>query len=139
MFFDSKECEWADVKVFIAGKELTKLRSVRYKTKKEKELLHAAGDKPISIQSGNRDNEGTIKILKGALDDLNRAAVSAGGQDVLDIAFDVVVTYRPKGVRALQTDTLVGVEITEFEKAMDQGAKSMEVELPIIFLDLICA
>jgi hypothetical protein len=68
---------------------------------------------------------------------MNRAAIAAGGDDVLDLQFDVVVTYKAKGTRALQTDTLIGVEIKEFEKGWEQGAKSMDVTLPIVFMKLI--
>jgi hypothetical protein len=136
-FFDSKDCEWADMTVMIAGATITKIRGVKYKAHKDKQLLHAAGDEPISIQAGNRTYEGQIKVLKGALDDMNRAAIAAGGDDVLDLQFDVVVTYKAKGTRALQTDTLIGVEIKEFEKGWEQGAKSMDVTLPIVFMKLI--
>ncbi len=136
-FFSTKECEWSDVTVQIAGATVTKLRGISYKAMKDKELLHAAGDSPISIQSGNRTYEGNIKVLKGALDDMNRAAIAAGGKDVLDLAFDVVIVYKPKGSRVLQTDVLVNVEIKEFQKGWDQGAKSMDVDLPILFTDMV--
>ena len=136
-FFDSKDCEWADMTVMFAGAPLTKIRGIKYKAAKEKQLLHAAGDEPISIQSGNRTYEGSIKVLKGAIDDMNRAAISAGGDDILDMQFDIVITYKAKGTRALQTDTLVSVEVKDFEKGWDQGAKNMDVTLPIVFMKLI--
>ena len=135
-FFDSKECEWADMSVIFAGTPLTKVRSLKYKATKDKQLLHAAGDEPIGIQSGNRSYEGTIKVLKGALDDMNRAAIAVGGRDILDMQFDIVITYKPQGARLLQTDVLRNVEIKEFEKGWDQGAKFMEVSLPVIFMRL---
>ena len=135
-FFDSKECEWADMTVIFAGATLTKIRGLKYKAAKDKQLLHAAGDEPISIQSGNRTYEGQIKVLKSALDDMNRAAIAAGGSDVLDMQFDIVVTYKAQGARQLQIDTLQGVEIKDFEKGWDQGAKNMDVTLPVIFMKL---
>ena len=135
-FFDSKECEWADMTVIFAGATLTKIRGLKYKAVKDKQLLHAAGDEPISIQSGNRTYEGQIKVLKSALDDMNRAAIAAGGSDVLDMQFDIVVTYKAQGARQLQIDTLQGVEIKDFEKGWDQGAKNMDVTLPVIFMKL---
>lgn len=137
LFFDSKDCEWADMTVLFAGSPLTKIRGLKYKAAKDKQLLHAAGDEPISIQSGNRTYEGQIKVLKGALDDMNRASLIAGGSDILDMRFDIVITYKPKGTRALQTDTLVGVEVKEFEKGWEQGAKQMDVTLPIVFMKLL--
>ncbi len=138
-FFNSKECEWADMSVHFAGVPVTKIRGLQYKAMKEKQLLHAAGDEPISIQHGNRSYEGQIKLLKGAVDDMNRAALVAGGDDVLDMAFDIVVVYKAKGTRGLQTDTLITVEIKEFEKGWDQGKPEMEITLPIVFLKLLCA
>lgn len=136
-FFDSKDCEWADMTVMIAGATITKIKGIKYKASQEKKLLYAAGTEPISIQSGNRSYDGEIKVLKGALDDMNRAALAAGGDDVLDMQFDIVITYKAKGTRALQTDTLVSVEVSDFEKGWDQGAQSMEVSLPIVFMKLI--
>jgi len=135
-FFDSKDCEWADMTVIFAGSPLTKIRGVKYKAAKEKQLLHAAGDEPISIQSGNRTYEGQIKVLKGAIDDMNRAAIAAGGDDILDMQFDIIITYKPKGTRPLQTDTLMNVEVKDCEKGWEQGAKNMDVTLPIVFLKL---
>ncbi len=123
--------------VMFAGSPLTKIRGLKYKASKEKQLLHAAGDEPISIQSGNRTYEGEIKVLKGAIDDMNRAAISAGGEDILDVQFDIVITYKPKGTRPLQTDTLVSVEVKDFEKGWEQGAKNMDVTLPVLFMKLI--
>ncbi len=133
--FDSaKEVEWADISVMFGGAEIAKLTGIAYKAKKDKVALHAQGDSPISIQGGNRTYEGTLKVLKGAVDAMNAAAVSAGGKDLLDIQTDIVVTYKPAGTRPVQTDTLVGVEITEFQKGMEQGAKSMPVSLPFVYL-----
>lgn len=136
-FFNSKECEWADMEAFIGGKSVTKIRGVRYKVSQEKEQLHAAGKKAISIQSGNEMCSGELKLLKGAIDDLNRAAHVAGGTSILDTSFDLVITFVAKGSRSRQVDTCIGVEISDFEKGWDQGAKYMEVTAPFVCLDII--
>lgn len=135
-FFDSKEAEWADMVVMIGGSPVTKIRGVKYKAKQEQEALHGAGNEPIGIQSGNKSYEGEIKLLKGAVDDMNRAAVAVGGKSLIDVAFDLVITYKPQGTRLLQTDTCVSVRVSEFEKGWEQGAKFMDISLPIIFLRL---
>jgi hypothetical protein len=135
-FFDSQECEWADMSISIAGAPLTKIRGLKYKAAQSKEALYAAGEEPISIQAGNRTYSGEIKVLKGALDDMNRAAITALGKDILDLEFDIVVVYAAKGVRTLQTDTLIRCQVTEFQKGWDQSAKMMEITLPIVFLGL---
>lgn len=133
--FDStKEVEWADISVMYGGAEIAKLTGIMYTARKEKTLLHAQGSDPISVQSGNRTYEGTLKVLKGAVDTMNAAAVAAGGNDLLDLATDVVVTYLPAGARAPQIDTLVGVEISEYQKGMEQGATSMPISLPFVYV-----
>src|SRR5690606_27003841 len=104
--------------------------SAKYKSSQEKELLYAAGNEPISVQRGNRAYGGTFRFLKGAVDKLNAAAKAAGGEDLLDLSLVAVINYKAKGSRAVQTDTLTGVEITEYEKGMEQNAKSMPIELP---------
>lgn len=139
MFFDSKECEWSDLELFLNGVKVTKVQSVKYKKAQEKEALYAAGSKAISIQRGNEACTGSIRLLKGAVDDINRAVKAAGGEDLLDASFTVVVNYKQKGNRLLQVDTLIGLEFTEYERGMEQNAKSMPIELPMLFLDLKAA
>ena len=47
--FNSREYEWNDVHALIGGRLITRLRSVRYKRSKEKELVYGAGNEPVSI------------------------------------------------------------------------------------------
>ena len=136
-FFNSKEVEWKDLAVHIAGAPITKLRNIKFKSSMEKESLKGAGDQPISIQSGNRDYSGTLEIYAGALRDLNAAAIAAGGKDCLDIAFDVVVSYKAAAGRPLLMRTLVGVQLQEFEEGMAQGDRSSVITLPFLFLDVV--
>ncbi len=136
MFFNTKDYEWSDIRVFVAGSRLVKLRGIKYKVTKEKELLYAEGSHPLAVQSGNKGYTGELKILCGALNDLNRAAIAAGGEDLTDMEFEVVVEYKSKGSRLIQIDTLVSVSIQEFEKSILQGEKMMEVTLPFVFLGL---
>lgn len=135
-FFDTKECEWNDLEVFLNGVRVTKIQSLKYKKAQEKEHLYAAGNDPISIQRGNNAYTGSVRLLKGAVDDINRAVQASGGEDLLDASFIIVANYKKKGNRQLQVDTLSGVEFSEYEKGMEQNAKSMPIELPILFLGL---
>ncbi len=135
-FFDSKECEWADMTISVSGAQLTKIRGLKYGVKTEKKHLYAGGDDPVSIQSGNRRPAGTLHVLKSAIDAMNAAAVTAGGRDITDLVFDVVVYYKAKGVRPPQTDVLVGCEVSNYDKGWEQGATEMEVELPFLFLNM---
>ncbi len=63
--------------------------------------------------------------------------MAAGLRDLLDLNFVVVAHYRAKANRIVQVDTMLGVEITEYEKGMEQNAKSMPITLPILFTQLI--
>jgi hypothetical protein len=136
-FFDTKECEWSDVTVAYGGAVIGKLRGIAYGASKNKQHLHAAGDEPISIQSGNRTYKGTLTVLKSAVDSMNDAALAAAGTDLLDLVVDITVTYKKRGQRGLRTRQLVGCEITDFEEAMKQGDTMMEIALPFLFLRLV--
>ncbi|MBA3830140.1 MAG: hypothetical protein H0X33_14470 [Taibaiella sp.] len=137
-FFDSKEAEFADLQVRIAGVRLISLQGLMCGISQEKEYLHGEGDNVIGIQRGNRVPKGKINIFKVALDQLNRAAIAAGGRDVLDLEFDIVAAWRAAsdGTRPLNIYTLVKCQITEYEIGVMQGDKKVPVELPIMFKNL---
>lgn len=134
MFFDTKECEWSDQDVFLNGFKIAKILGIKFKKTKEKEALYAGGDEPISIQAGNKGYEGTLTILKGAVDNMNVAALAAGGEDLLDVAWTLTVTFKPKGTRLLKTHTLVGVDFEELEEGLMQNDKKSEIPLAFKFL-----
>jgi hypothetical protein len=132
------ECTWSDMEVAISGVDATtKVRGVTYSVESDDEALHGGGDKPISIQSGNKTYRGSFRFLKGTLDDLQVAAKAVGARDVTDLRFTVTVTYQESDNRPLQTDTLVGCKISKWEKSWMQGAKYMDIDIPINFLDLL--
>lgn len=132
--FDSKEYEWADVTVVMAGRDVTGIRGVSYTSSQEKEALYAKGNKPHGIQRGNKSYEGSIRILQSELDALNAAA----GGDVLDVNFNIIVAYgNPSRGDVIRTDLLSGVEITSIPKGLNQNDKFMEIELPLVMLDVI--
>lgn len=137
MFFDTRECDWSDLDIYLNGVKITKVRALKYKNNREKEHIHAGGSDPIGIGRGNRTPTGELRLLKGALDDMNRASILAGGEDITDVTWTLVANYKSRGNRLVQIDTLVGVEFTEYEKGMEQGAKFSEVPLPFLFNKLI--
>lgn len=137
--FESKECEWSDLSVLIDGKRSVKLRSIKYKVSQENELLYAAGNQPIGIQTGNISYEGELKMLKGDLDALNRAAQAAGFPNICNVPLTIICAYKQTLNRPLQTDTLSYVMISEYEKSFEQGAKLMEISLPFKCLAIISA
>ncbi len=130
--FNSRQYEWADITVFAGGRDITGIRSVKYSTKQEKELLHGKGNNPLSIQKGNKTNEGEIGLLQSELEALE---VAAGGS-ILDLELNVVVTYgNPTSGDMVKTDQLIGVQFTEDPRELKQGDKFMEITVPFIFLE----
>ncbi|MBR1644317.1 MAG: hypothetical protein IJ684_02975 [Bacteroidales bacterium] len=129
--FDNREYQWSDVRALIGGRLITRLRSVRYKRSKEKELLYGTGDEPVSIQSGNVAYEGEVGLLRSEYETL----AQSGGGSVLDLQVDIVVSYGdPAKGDVMVTDKLLGCQFTEEENAMSQGDKNEEITLPFIFL-----
>ncbi len=130
--FNSREYEWSDVSVVAAGRPITGIRGVKYSSKQEKELLHAKGNKPHSIQRGNKSYDGEITLTQSEYEALR----TAGGGDILDISLDIVVAYgNPSNGDTVTTDLLMGAEFTEDNTEWKQGDKFQEKSLPFIFLD----
>ena len=130
---NTREYEWSDVSVVLAGRDVTGIRGVSYQSDQEKEALYAKGNKPHGIQRGNKSYTGSIRLLQSEYDALNAAA----GGDVLDANFNIVVAYgNPSKGDVITTDLLVGVEITSKPKSINQNDKFMEIELPIVMLDV---
>ncbi len=130
---NTREYEWADVTVVMAGRLVTGLRGVKYSAKQEKELLHAKGNKPHSIQRGNKTYDGEITLLQSEYEALKKAS----GGDILDASMDIVAAYgNPSAGDVVTTDMLVGIEFTEDNTEWKQGDKFQEKTLPFIFIDL---
>lgn len=136
MNFDTKECTWANMKVVVMGREITGIRGIKYKMIQEKEHLHGAGDEPIGIQRGKRTYEGEIKLLKFEYDTLSDIVSRTQGRDLLDFSGDIVITYVKDLLSAPRTDVIKGFQFKDFEKGWEQGAKFMEITMPIIFMKL---
>lgn len=134
MQFDTREHEWSDVNVILAGRPVIGIRGVSYTSSQEKEALYGKGNKPHAMQRGNKSYSGSIRLLQSELEALERAA----GGDALDATFNVVVAYgNPSLSDRFSTDLLRGCEITEIPKGLNQNDKFMEIELPVVMLDVI--
>ena len=130
---DTREYEWSDVTVVIAGRDVIGIRGVSYQSDQEKEALYAKGNKPHGIQRGNKSYSGSVRLLQSEYDALN---IAAGG-DALDVSFNIIVSYgNPSKGDVITTDLLQGVEITSKPKSLNQNDKFMEIELPIVMLDV---
>lgn len=129
--FNSRQYEWADITLFAGNRDVTGIRSVKYVTKQEKEILHGKGSEGLSIQKGNITNEGELGLLQSELEALEAAA----GGSILDLELTVVVSYgNPSKGDVVKTDVLLGVQFTEDPREMKQGDKFMDVALPFVFL-----
>lgn len=129
---NTREYEWSDVSVVLAGRLVTGLRGVKYSAKQEKELLHAKGNKPHSIQRGNKTYEGEVTLLQSEYEALRQAC----GGDILDASVDIVAAYgNPSSGDVVTTDALIGVEFTEDNTEWKQGDKFQEKTLPFLFID----
>ena len=130
----TREYEWSDVSVVLAGRNVTGIRGVSYNSDQEKEALYAKGNKPHGIQRGNKSYTGSIRLLQSEYDALNAAA----GGDALNVSFNIIVSYgNPSMGDVIKTDLLVGAEITSKPKSLNQNDKFMEIELPLIMLDVV--
>jgi hypothetical protein len=132
--FNSREYKWSDIDIMIDGEVITKARGITYKVSKEKELVHARGEEPLDIVSGNKAYDGTLDIL---LSGLFAIQAKYPGLDLLDMNFEIVVSYVPKLGGAIVTKALKYAEFTEIEEGMKQGEKFKEVSIPIIFLGIV--
>ncbi len=131
---NTREYEWSDVTVVMAGRPVTGLRGVKYSAKQEKELLHAKGNKPHSIQRGNKTYDGEITLLQSEYEALKQAC----GGDILDASLDIVAAYgNPSAGDVMTTDILAGVEFTEDNTEWKQGDKFQEKTLPFLFIRLL--
>lgn len=131
--FDSREYQFSDINVVVAGFIPEGFRGLKYKESQEKEFLYAKGNEPHSIQSGNKKYEGTLKMTQSAYN----ALVVAGNGSVLNLETDIIIAYgNPANGDGIKTDKLLKAQFTEAEDGMDQGDKSAEISLPIMFLRL---
>lgn len=137
---DSRQYEFADTSVAILGVNLSGLRGLTYKKSQEKELVYGAGNKPQGVQRGNKSYEGTLMLLKSDFDLLNKAARSAGYEDITDVPgnlINITCVYQQEANAAkLTTDTCINCEFTEMEDGMKQADKFKEISLPFLFLKL---
>ncbi|MWB96752.1 hypothetical protein GON26_20515 [Flavobacterium sp. GA093] len=128
--FSSKQYSWSDVSISIGGRIIEGVTAVEYSVKQEKEALRGRGNKPHQITRGNKTFDGKISIWQSELEAMATSA------DLLDVTFDVIISYVPSEGGNTVTDVLTGCEFTEVKKTIKQGDKNMVVEMPLAFLDI---
>lgn len=134
MAFDSREYEWGDITVIFGGKDLTKIRGIKYSEKIEREAVYGKGRNPVAIQSGNISVEGEVTMLQSDYE----ALVQAGDGSVLSLSVDIETSYgNPADGNSMMTDRVVGARLTEAAKEFKQGDKFMEITLPFVALQVL--
>lgn len=134
MVVNNKEYAWGDITVVVFGRPLVGITGIEYKPKKAKETKHGWGRNPKSIQHGKREYEGTLTIMQGELIALNQAARAKGYKDILDVDFDIVITYEANMI--VTVDKIRCASITELTNGMKEGDAQAEISLPFIALDV---
>ncbi|MCL2245850.1 MAG: hypothetical protein FWC10_01915 [Lentimicrobiaceae bacterium] len=124
-----KQYAWEDYKVLMGGRFVTGVRGFTYGTERDKQPIYGEGSQVQSYGRGNVTHHCEMKCLQSELE----AIILSGGGDPTDIPpFTVVHSYTPKRGLPIVVDVIKDVEITSFEKSMDQGANYMEVTLQCV-------
>jgi hypothetical protein len=132
-FINERQYEFADLTLYLAGRDVTGFRGIKYTKKQEKEALYGKGNRPMSIQKGNISYEGEISFTQSELETLK----VLGNGSILGLNLNAVVSYgNPDKGDTWITDKLFGIQFTEEAKEIKQGDKFMEVTLPFICLDI---
>lgn len=128
---NTREFEWADISLVVAGRDIKGFRGVKYSEKQEKEAIHAKGNRPHCIQSGNITYEGELTLTQSEYETLRLAM----GGSILSGSLSMVVAYgNPSKGDVMVTDALSGCEFTEDSTEWKQGDKFQEKSLPFVFL-----
>ena len=131
---NNKEYAWGDIAIVIFGRPLVGITGIEYKPKKAKEVKHGWGHNPKSIQHGKREYEGTLTLMQSELIALNQAARAKGYKDILDVDFDIVITYEANLV--VTVDKICCASIADFNLGMKEGDAQAEISLPFVALDM---
>ena len=128
---NTREFEWSDISLVVAGRDIKGFRGVKYSEKQEKEALYAKGNKAHCIQSGNIAYEGELTLTQSEYETLGLAM----GGSILSGSLSMVVAYgNPSKGDVMVTDALSGCEFTEDSTEWKQGDKFQEKSLPFVFL-----
>ena len=128
---NTREFEWSDISLVVAGRDIKGFRGVKYSEKQEKEALYAKGKKAHCIQSGNIAYEGELTLTQSEYETLRLAM----GGSILSGSLSMVVAYgNPSKGDVMVTDALSGCEFTKDSTEWKQGDKFQEKSLPFVFL-----
>jgi hypothetical protein len=133
--FNSKEYAWVNLAVYLFGRLVGGIRGCEDQKGVAKEALYGAGKYARSIQHGKVSVEGTLTLLQSELIALDNSAKAAGYSGIMDIEFDIVVSY-VSDTGVVTSDRVVQASIKEVPKSLKEGDLFMEVALPFIAIDV---
>ncbi|MCD8072514.1 MAG: hypothetical protein LUE10_04965 [Alistipes sp.] len=134
MAFNSRQYEFSDVVIMMGLHDVTAITAISYKVSQSKNPYYGKGDKPLCIQRGKKTYSGSMTLSQSEVE-----ALTMGNVDLLDLEFNVVVTYgNPSKGDALVVDELIGVQFTDYSKEMSNAANGnvMEIKIPFTCLDI---
>ncbi|MDR0726409.1 MAG: hypothetical protein LBF59_10450 [Prevotellaceae bacterium] len=130
---NGRQYEFADLTLYLGGRDVTGFRGIKYTSAQEKETLYGKGNRALSIQKGNIAHSGEITLAQSELETLK----ALDGGTVLGLSLNAIVCYgNPANGDVMITDKIKGLQFTEEAKEFKQGDKFMEVTLPFICLDI---
>jgi hypothetical protein len=130
---NGRQYEFADLTLFLAGRDVSGFRGIKYTSKQEKEALYGKGNRAMSIQRGNISHEGEITVTQSELETLKLL----GGGSILGLNLNAVCVYgNPSKGDMMITDKLEGIQFTEESKEVKQGDKFLDITLPFLCLDI---
>jgi hypothetical protein len=135
----SDECAWSRFEIKILGRTIKGLRGFGFKKEVEKEHIYGAGDDPIDIQSGNKKGSGSIKVLGFEADLMNKAARTAGYDDITDVPHEAIVitcAFKKRMTDPIKTYIASGVAFSEAGVDLEQNAKMREISLPYLAMNV---
>ena len=133
---NNKEYAWGDVTVVLFGRPVVGITGIEYKTTKAKERKFGWGRQAKSIQHGRRECEGTLTLMQSELTALNQAARMKGYKDILDVDFDIVISYMGEEGGVITTDVIRMASVSEIPHGMKEGDSQSEHGLPFVALDI---
>lgn len=133
----TKQYGWKDISVVILGRTIEGITDVKVKRKTSKDFQMGRGNESQAIISGNQEVTGTITIHQSELQAIDVAIKATNPTlDITKVSFDVVINYE-NGLGVAATDSIIGVEVEEYEKGMSQGDKMMNITMPFKALRFI--
>lgn len=133
MAFNSEEYGFIDLQVVMLARPIAGLRGLRYKEMQEKSNVHGAGAKPIARARGQKNYEGSLRILFSELRALLQSQGNPARDGIVGIKpFDIVAVYAPSVNSVISTDRLAYVEFLECEIDWSNGDQFAEIDLPIV-------